>query len=572
MGSSKNVVTRLSALVALGVSLAGAPSPAAACGGFFCATTPMNQASEDLIFSIEDDGSLIAYVSIGYSGAADAFAWILPLPTLPEISVGTDDLFTVLDGYTQPTFTTRSAFEGRCRPEVDCPAPPWERDVQDASFTVADAAAAPSPGVTIALQDVVGPYDVVVLQGRSAAELRDWLTTNDYQIPESSVPLMEDYASAGYYFVALRLSASRTTSEIQPIVLRYREGAPCIPIRLTAIATVDNLPIRAFFLSESRVTPLNYSSLELTVEDPAIYLAGVGGRNPVYESLLTREVDAMGGKAFVTEYADLTPPIDLSLPSVEAIAQATTPAEALGAVLSSFARTAQLVALLTRYVPPPAADQVQSYYNCLLSAPSAFCGDSPGFDPVGLAAALEAQIVTPRREAMAMVQRHPYLTRLATTMSAFEMTLDPTFRVDPGLPTYSNFHEAVITYECDSNYFVWTAPRRMTFESGNTVRFSPGVAYPGSEEQYCADRRSGAFAPYSAFEILQITAAARAAGEVPEPTRAMEEREGRTSGGGFRCGVSLVGTSADRSSFSTISLASLALLLARRRRPSAPNA
>ena len=60
-----------------------------------------------------------------------------------------------------------------------------------------------------------------------------------------------------------------------------------------------------------------------------------------------------------------------------------------------------------------------------------------------------------------MVDGHDYLTRLYTTMSADEMTIDPEFVVDPGLPDVSNVHdEAVWITECDRDHFDWTAGAR----------------------------------------------------------------------------------------------------------------
>ena len=84
---------RLISVGLLGACLLGVgaqPSRASACGGFFCQSAPMNQAGENILFSIEDDRSMTAYVQIFYQGEADAFAWILPLPSVPELSVGTE--------------------------------------------------------------------------------------------------------------------------------------------------------------------------------------------------------------------------------------------------------------------------------------------------------------------------------------------------------------------------------------------------------------------------------------------------------------------------------------------------
>jgi MYXO-CTERM domain-containing protein len=52
------------------------------------------------------------------------------------------------------------------------------------------------------------------------------------------------------------------------------------------------------------------------------------------------------------------------------------------------------------------------------------------------------RIITPLREAQAMLDAQPYLTRLYATVSPDEMTRDPLFHFNPDLPTVSNVHMA----------------------------------------------------------------------------------------------------------------------------------
>jgi hypothetical protein len=64
-------------------------------------------------------------------------------------------------------------------------------------------------------------------------------------------------------------------------------------------------------------------------------------------------------------------------------------------------------------------------------------------DTAAFIAELEERVVTPLREAQAMIDRQPYLTRLYATVSPIEMKdRDPLFHFNPGLPTVSNQHTA----------------------------------------------------------------------------------------------------------------------------------
>ena len=78
---------------------------ARACGCFAMGNTaqPVVQAGERILFAHEGD-QVIAYIQIKYQGAADQFGWIVPLPTVPTLEVGTDELFTMLDSTTLPRY------------------------------------------------------------------------------------------------------------------------------------------------------------------------------------------------------------------------------------------------------------------------------------------------------------------------------------------------------------------------------------------------------------------------------------------------------------------------------------
>ncbi|MGB5221579.1 MAG: DUF2330 domain-containing protein, partial [Polyangiales bacterium] len=60
----------------------------------FCsATAPVNQAAGRIIFSKNEDGSVTAVVQIQYQGPSEEFAWVLPVPGIPEVNVSSDLAF-----------------------------------------------------------------------------------------------------------------------------------------------------------------------------------------------------------------------------------------------------------------------------------------------------------------------------------------------------------------------------------------------------------------------------------------------------------------------------------------------
>src|SRR5215471_12789829 len=99
----------------LGLLAASGLRDAAACGCFTPPdpTVPIVQAGEKILFSIEN-GMVTAHIQIQYAGDAKDFGWLLPLPSLPTLELGTDELFTQLYATTQPKYKVIRNYEGNC--------------------------------------------------------------------------------------------------------------------------------------------------------------------------------------------------------------------------------------------------------------------------------------------------------------------------------------------------------------------------------------------------------------------------------------------------------------------------
>lgn len=323
-------------------------------------------------------------------------------------------------------------------------------------------------------EETVGPYETVVLSGGTAEELQTWLTDNGYDIPASSIPLMSEYVAAGQLFVALRLRNGASVAEIQPIVLHMAETQPCLPIRLTAIATVPDLPIAAYFLADAPAVPTNYSLIDPPANDLRLWNGSL-----LWTDHVSAAVDDAGGQAFVTDYAGDVPALSLELAPVDDLAT-TTDAVAYANALSTRGYTADagLASIVARFVEP------ESVASCM--AQGFTCGTPSAFDPVGLTLAIDEQITQPRLAAQAMLERHTVLTRLFTTLSAEEMTLDPEFIIDSGVPMQSNVHTATTVTECGPEFFESTAPQHIEFSDGTRLATREGAAM--SDDQLCESR------------------------------------------------------------------------------------
>jgi MYXO-CTERM domain-containing protein len=99
------------------------------------------------------------------------------------------------------------------------------------------------------------------------------------------------------------------------------------------------------------------------------------------------------------------------------------------------------------------------------SCPSCFPGKIQ-LVPSDFFAALETNVINPMRDVQALLDRNSYVTRLYTTMSAAEMTVDPLFTFNPTLADFSNQHSATRVIECDPSLEQVQAPWRIELPQG----------------------------------------------------------------------------------------------------------
>lgn len=268
------------------------PAPALACGGFFCGQQPVDQQAERILFAVgASETDMI--VQISYRGEASEFAWVLPLGFVPEASdLGTFSplALTQLDANTAPIFV---------RPhDPECGSLVLNGGGSDAD----------TPGVTVHLTDVVGPYEVAVIEGGDAAELVTWLRDHHFRVTDRMIPYVEAYVAEGMKLLALRLIGDRGIEDIEPFRITMPTTTPSIPIRLTALAAEPEMGVLVFVFASRRYGPANWSELEI---DPSTlrYASHAWPAETDYLARVARDADALDGRAFVTELAGPTAPL-----------------------------------------------------------------------------------------------------------------------------------------------------------------------------------------------------------------------------------------------------------------------
>jgi hypothetical protein len=469
--------------------------PAFACGGFFCFQQPVDQSAERILYIVDED-AVTLHVQISYTGDDKQFSWVLPLAKAPaanadgsHFNVGSDAVFSILEQATAPTFqyTLDPKAPQNCYIGGGCYA-------EDAGGPGGGPSAGGGNGVTVLVQESVGPYDAVVIQGSTGKDVSDWLNANQYVQPASALPLLDAYAKQGNVFLGLKLSKDKGAGDLVPIVVKIAEPGPCLPIRLTQIAAQPDMPIVAWVLAAKRAIPKNF--LHVVVNEAVVDWLQYGAN---YKTVVSKAVDQGSGHAFATEYAQ--PTSDLKASGVQfanpnwnpsALAGISTPTQFMQAMLNQgFSGTNVVRSLFQKYIPKPAEFATasdQEFYSCIQNGSSYPPCDGylaavkkQAFDSKGFAADLDKLVVQP----MQGVQNQfyaagRYLTRLYTTMSPEEMTKDPIFAYNGDLPTVDRKHTAVALPICEGT--LTTASHvQLTFTDGHQVT----VDVPKPDYQNC---------------------------------------------------------------------------------------
>jgi hypothetical protein len=473
--------------VLVGVATAGVvlggTSPAEACGGFFCSQSqPVNQAAERIVFAENGDGTVTAIIQIMYEGPSENFSWLLPISSVPmgdEIGVASNLAFQRLQQATNPNYSLTTRVEGTCR---ENPARgtggSGGSSFMGGGGTGGSGGGAPSGdgGVTVEASGVVGAFEWTVISLDMSLENPEdvavtWLGDNGYDVPAGAPALLRPYLVDGLYLLALRLTKGSDVGSIRPIVLTYSGTKPSIPVKLTAVAANEDMGVMAWVLGRSRAVPQNYLSLELNEARINWFNASSN-----YNDVVVAAADDAGGQGFVTEFAGDASSL------ANSVWTASDEQQWSFVQMGPYASFSELFD--TTYGSYGSWD---GYWDAVASAvtlpenvtfadfklcPNCYSAEVQ-YSPGEFMTAIEDLVIEPVRRVQEIIDVHPAITRLYTTLSAEEMTLDPLFTFNPDLGDVSNLHTAERVIECSSDLYQWEAPWRIEFPQGGMVRGLP---------------------------------------------------------------------------------------------------
>lgn len=263
------------------------PGMAGACAALFSPDATVQQSAQRIIFTVDEQvGEISAFVQVNYTGAAEDFAWVVPMPSNPTVEVVEQEMFREIQALTEPRYLFP--------PRPACLRLPTDGD------GVGSAPGSAGGGVDIYQQGQVGPYDFSVVGGDDAAALTRWLRENGYRITPLMEPLIKAYTDERMLFLAMKLQGNRDASEIQPVKMTFRATQPVIPLRLAAVGAEPNTKVYVWIFAARQATPANLQ--RLTIADDLVGLTSFSG-NDNYSAVRSAMIDTSGGQAFVAEYA-----------------------------------------------------------------------------------------------------------------------------------------------------------------------------------------------------------------------------------------------------------------------------
>jgi len=450
------------------------PATAHACGGLWCSlAAPVNQTGERIVFVKHADDRMSAVIEIQYRGPSSKFAWLIPMPGKPEVAVSSTAALDRLDALTAPSYRLELIVEGTCMTGY---LGYGGSGGSDGSFgRDEDAGVAGPTGISIVDEGSVGPYDYTTIAvdpslDEPAQAAIDWFQANGYDLNGVDEEALGPYLADGLNLLAFKLTKSALQSEgaVRPVILTYEGQRPMIPIRPTAVAAEPDMGVLVWVVADARAVPENFKSLILN-EALINWFDPYGS----YRAVVTRAADEAGGQGFTTELAGRSVlPADFVFSKDEARAVSQLEHDdydyGLDAILAAsdyFRGWEGWRDAVAAAVELPSGVSLDEF----AFQPEVY-RETANIDPKRFFTALHQKVIDPVVETQTLLTSRPYLTRLFTTMSADEMTIDPVFTFNPDLPALSNQHVATQHIECNPNVTEYEAPWRIELPQGDVVR------------------------------------------------------------------------------------------------------
>ncbi len=201
-----------------------------------------------------DESTSTETISIlpGFNGDALEFAWILPVPGLPELDQEDSELFQQLRNFTLP-----------------------ERHFRDSDWDGCDGRGdiyyeIPDEGVNVINSQIIGYYQTMTLSSNQAPALIDSLTQWGFLHEdnlEAATELIDSYVQQDWYFVTVKVDSVSFAeafpqyddyygyyAQLEPLKFSFASEQIIYPMRISALSAAESTQVDLFVISDHRTT------------------------------------------------------------------------------------------------------------------------------------------------------------------------------------------------------------------------------------------------------------------------------------------------------------------------------
>lgn len=211
-----------------------------------------------------DDGQETLILTTTFRGEAKGFGWVIPVPSKPEVTKGSDEVLENL----RKIVAMRYERVGILEAPMSAGYKQYEEQV------------------TVVETKKIDYLDVAVLTATDSQALAKWLADNGYQYPTDSAWLLNDYIQNQWFFIAVKVAPEAANApdvvqglaegHITPLKIEFSAQAPVYPLRISGIEISsqglklsDNLTLTAKQLKHLR--DIGYTDLADKQKAPQIF-------------------------------------------------------------------------------------------------------------------------------------------------------------------------------------------------------------------------------------------------------------------------------------------------------------
>ncbi|MFT3691769.1 MAG: DUF2330 domain-containing protein [Kofleriaceae bacterium] len=238
--------------------------------GFYVASSdqPMfNDATQVVL--MRDGTRTVLSMQNNYKGPPDAFAMVVPVPTVlheGDVKTLAKDVFDHVEKMGAPRLVEYWE-QDPCAP----PPPEYDRMVMAKSpapmATGAAGGGGKDLGVKIEAQFTVGEYQIVILSAKDSSGLETWLHQEKYNIPAGAEPLLRPYVEGGMKFFVAKVDPAKVQwvgegndkhAALSPLRFHYDSDRFDLPIRLGLANSQGTQDLIVNILATERYETANY--------------------------------------------------------------------------------------------------------------------------------------------------------------------------------------------------------------------------------------------------------------------------------------------------------------------------